>query len=173
MLLARASAAQTVLLSPLIFGLSHAHHFYEFRLTHPRVPVAGALLRTALQLAYTTLFGAYATLVYVRSGSLLAVCAVHAFCNAMGLPQLWGRVRPPPAAARIGPVMAVEGTDPAKATAEGAEEAEEAAGEGGGAGWTVAYYTLLVAGAALWWRNLWALTESDSALMPASAFSRS
>ncbi len=69
MLIARTPVKQTIFLSPLIFGLSHVHHFYEFRLTHPKVPVAAALLRSAFQLAYTTLFGAYATFLFVRTGS--------------------------------------------------------------------------------------------------------
>lgn len=93
MLIAQTPLARTVLLSPVIFGLAHVHHFYEFRLTNPRVPAAAALLRSVFQFAYTTLFGAYATFLFVRTGSLLAVCLVHAFCNYMGLPKMWGKVR--------------------------------------------------------------------------------
>ncbi|KAK0646047.1 hypothetical protein B0T16DRAFT_328127, partial [Cercophora newfieldiana] len=143
MLVARTSINQTIFLSPIIFGLAHVHHFYEFRLTHPQVPAMAALLRSIFQLAYTTLFGAYATFLFIRSGSLLAACAVHTFCNCMGLPKLWGRVR------RISP---------------GQHEG------GGSLLWTVAYYLLLLVGAVSWYRNLWVLTESDNALVPASAF---
>lgn len=140
MVLARTPLARTILVSPLVFGLAHVHHLYEFRVTHPGVPLAAALLRSLFQLGYTTLFGAYATLVFLRSGSLLAVFAVHVLCNCMGLPRVWGWV---------------EGWD---------------RGPGGGpvalgGGWSVAYYLLLVVGAVAWWRQLWALTESGNALV--------
>lgn len=92
MVLARTRLAQTIFLSPLVFGLAHVHHFYEFRITHRGVPATAALLRSAFQLGYTSLFGAYATFVYLRTGSLLAVFAVHVLCNCMGLPRVWGRV---------------------------------------------------------------------------------
>lgn len=148
MLLAQAPIKETIFLSPIIFGLAHVHHFYEFRLSHPQVPVSAAVLRSVFQLGYTTLFGAYATFLFARTGSVLAVCAVHAFCNCMGLPQVWGRVEP---------------------------ESLERNGSGGGRRpsilWSAAYYMLLVAGAVLWWRNLWALSESENALVPTSEFS--
>ncbi len=140
MLLARTSIAQTVFLSPVIFGLAHFHHFYEFRITHPHVPVALAVARSVFQLAYTTLFGAYATFLFLRTGSLLAICLVHAFCNCMGLPRVWGRV----------------GADPRDGSAAAARRSVAC---------TVAYYLLLVAGAVLWYRNLWALTASPRALV--------
>ncbi|KAI1489898.1 CaaX protease [Biscogniauxia mediterranea] len=145
MLVARTSVSRTVFLSPVIFGLAHFHHFYEFRLSHPHVPVAGGLLRSLVQFAYTSLFGAYATFLFLRSGSLLAIFAVHAFCNVMGLPRFWGRVDPPP------------------------PPPEVAAGAGGrppSVLWTVVYYVLLVGGAASWWRLLGPLTESGNALVP-------
>ncbi|KAG7290539.1 hypothetical protein NEMBOFW57_000542 [Staphylotrichum longicolle] len=94
MLLAGTPPTRTILLTPIIFGLAHVHHFYEFRLTHPQVPAAAALLRSCFQLGYTTLFGAYATFLFLRTGSLLAVCAVHAFCNCMGLRQVWAASSP-------------------------------------------------------------------------------
>lgn len=139
MVLAHTPLTRTIFVSPLVFGLAHAHHLYEFRVTHPGVPLVAALLRSLFQLGYTTLFGAYATFVFLRSGSLLAVFGVHVLCNCMGLPRVWGRVW---------------GVDRAG---------------GGGAvalsrGWSVAYYVLLVVGAVAWWRQLWALTESGNAL---------
>ncbi|KAL2256505.1 hypothetical protein VTK26DRAFT_1567 [Humicola hyalothermophila] len=158
MLLAQISVTKTIFLTPIVFGLAHVHHFYEFRLTQPQVPVSHALLRSLFQLAYTTLFGAYATFLYLRTGSLAAVCVVHAFCNCMGLPQVWGRVEPVP-------VMV------------GGDVAEGGAAARGGRRrptimWTVAYYVLLVAGAVLWWKNLWVLSESENALVESEAFSR-
>jgi prenyl protein peptidase len=155
MLVAQASIKQTIFLSPVIFGLSHFHHFYEFRLMYPHVPVAGAVLRSVFQLSYTTLFGAYATFIFVRSGSLLSVCLIHTLCNCMGLPQVWGPVRP---------------------AAHDDDNSNGGPQRGGGGSsvlmWTVMYYTLLVAGAVSWWASLWSLTESKNALIPSSSFGR-
>lgn len=120
-----------IFVTPIIFGLAHIHHFYEFRLTHPHVPVTAAIARSLLQLAYTSLFGAYATFLFLRTGSLLSIIIVHAFCNSMGLPRLWGQVQPswlPPNQSSLT--------------------------------WTVLYYFLLVAGSYIWWQQLWPLTES-------------
>lgn len=154
MLLARASIREIIFLSPVIFGLAHFHHFYEFRLTNPGVPFAAALARSVFQLGFTTVFGAYATFVYARTGSLLAVCVVHAFCNCMGLPRLWGRVK------RVMPVKGGKDDDDYEVEEEGSLK------------WTVAYYALLVAGAVGFYRNLWAWTESANALVPSSAFGK-
>ncbi|KAL2133960.1 hypothetical protein VTI74DRAFT_1316 [Chaetomium olivicolor] len=160
MLLSQSPLKQTIFLTPILFGLAHVHHFYEFRLVQPQVPATAALLRSLFQFAYTTVFGAYATFLYIRTGSLLAVCAVHAFCNCMGLPQVWGRVEPPV------PVLAGGDTNGPHTKQDG--------GAGGRPSilWTVAYYVLLVGGAVVWWRNLWALSESENGLVPSSAFSK-
>ncbi|KAK4137367.1 Abi-domain-containing protein [Trichocladium antarcticum] len=155
---ARASPAQTLFLTPVLFGLAHVHHLYEFRLTHPQVPAARALLRSVFQLGYTTLFGGYATFLFLRTGSLLAVCAVHAFCNCMGLPQVWGRVEPVPVLAG-GDIPDTEGRNGGKRALRGAPSIL----------WTVAYYVLLVSGAVLWWKNLWVLSESENALLATEA----
>ncbi|KAL2164515.1 hypothetical protein VTH06DRAFT_3731 [Thermothelomyces fergusii] len=149
-LLARVPPATTVFLTPVVFGLAHVHHYYEFRLSRPDVPAAASLLRSAFQFTYTTLFGAYATFLFLRTGSLAAVCAVHAFCNCMGLPQVWGRVDPP--------------SDwPAAASASSRRSRPSIL-------WSVVYYVLLIAGALLWYRNLWALSESDNALLLSFVF---
>lgn len=138
MVLARTSLTNTVFLSPLVFGLAHVHHLYEFRITHPGVPLPAAVLRSVFQLGYTTLFGAYATFVYLRTGSLLAVFGVHVLCNSMGLPRVHGAVM---------------------GRGKGGEWVQVARG------WSVAYYMLLVAGAVAWWKGLWSLTESGNALV--------
>ncbi|KFH43095.1 CAAX prenyl protease-like protein [Hapsidospora chrysogenum ATCC 11550] len=94
LLLAGHSMRSTVFISPLVFGLAHVHHFYEFRVTHPRVSIVAAIARSVLQFSYTYLFGIYATFIFLRTGSLLAVAIVHAFCNSLGLPRVWGQVEP-------------------------------------------------------------------------------
>lgn len=135
--------SKTIFFSPIIFGLAHVHHFYEFRLQNPRVPILAALLRSIFQFSFTTLFGAYATFIFIRTGSLLAAFAVHAFCNGMGLPKVWGRVE----------------------RYDGRRGSDKL--------WTVAYYALLVGGAVgFWTKGLWALTEGENGLVPTSAFGR-
>jgi prenyl protein peptidase len=162
MLLSQSPLRQTIFLTPIIFGLAHVHHFYEFRLTHPQVPAAAALARSLFQLGYTTLFGAYATFLFLRTGSLLAVCAVHAFCNCMGLPQVWGRVEPLPVLA--GGDVGENGGNGNGRKQQGEKRASIL--------WSAAYYVLLVAGAVMWYRNLWVLSESRNALVPSSAFGK-
>ncbi|KAG6012993.1 hypothetical protein E4U43_007543 [Claviceps pusilla] len=142
LLMAGCSGKSIILFSPLVFGTAHLHHFYEFRVTHPQTPLAVAIARSVLQLSYTTLFGAYATFLFLRTGSLLAVVMVHTFCNSMGLPRLWGPLRPywmfdENGAARAGSVLR----------------------------WTIPYYVLLLGGVVLWWRNLLPLTASSTALL--------
>jgi prenyl protein peptidase len=123
-----------IFLSPLVFGLAHLHHFYEFRITHPQVPLLAAVARSFLQLIYTSLFGAYATFVFLRTGSLLGIIAVHTFCNAMGLPRLGGFVEPY--------WLLSQDRSPKQIVL------------------TMVYYVLLLGGTAAWWRNLYPLTES-------------
>ncbi|KAI1412981.1 hypothetical protein F5Y13DRAFT_189782 [Hypoxylon sp. FL1857] len=141
MLAAQTSVTTTIFLSPLVFGLAHLHHYYEFRLSHPHVATSLMLMRSIMQLGYTTLFGAYATFLFLRSGSLLAVFAVHAFCNCMGLPRVWGRVLP---------VVVID--DRGQSSRPSLL-------------WTLVYYVLLVAGAVGWYRNLGPLTDSSNALV--------
>jgi prenyl protein peptidase len=155
-LLAHTSPGRIVFLAPLYFGIAHVHHFYEFCLTHPDTPALAALLRSLFQFGYTTIFGWYATFVYLRTGSLLAVVVIHSFCNWCGLPRFWGRVE---AAESIGPPVTRSKEDPddIKVGVRG--------DEGLGIGWTVAYYVLLVAGAVGFAQGLWPLTESYHALV--------
>ncbi|KAI1268626.1 CaaX protease [Xylariaceae sp. FL1019] len=155
MLMAHTSVTQTIFLLPVIFGLAHLHHFYEFRVTHPQIPVATGLLRSVLQFSYTSLFGAYATFLFLRTGSVLAIFATHAFCNMMGLPRFWGRVRP---LSDYDQWEYNEDRDGGKAK----QRTEPSIM------WTIAYYVLLIAGAVGWWKNLGALTKSDYALVSIS-----
>jgi prenyl protein peptidase len=108
---------------------------------------------------YTTIFGAYATFLYIRTGSLFTVILVHAFCNWSGLPRIWGRVGP------IEPLVRSDGEECKDRRVEGDTRTNsQATNVSLGVGWTVAYYIFLVAGAIGFWRQLWVLTESSSAL---------
>lgn len=145
--------------SPLYFGIAHVHHFYEFRLTHPDTPALAALLRSLFQFGFTTVFGWYATFVYLRTSSLLAVILIHSFCNWCGLPRVWGRVE---AGEPLGPPIT-----------RGKEDSDGrfiSVGDGKlSIGWTIAYYLLLVAGAVAFAHCLWPLTDSYHALVSFSS----
>ncbi len=84
------------------------------------------------------------------------VVVVHAFCNWMGLPRVWGRV---------GGVVVEGGTVGGPVRGKEDVDRKDEEERGLGMGWTVAYYVVLVAGAFAWWKCLWWLTESEGALM--------
>ncbi|KIW79374.1 hypothetical protein Z517_05986 [Fonsecaea pedrosoi CBS 271.37] len=155
-LLAKISPSRIVFLTPLYFGIAHVHHFYEFHLTHPHIPLLPVMLRSVLQFTYTTLFGWFAAFVYMRTGSVYACIIIHSFCNCVGLPRFWGRVRRPDDYS-IHPVVirGKDDTDLVQAATQGQKL---------GLRWTVAYYLLLVAGAYAFSRGLWPLTLSEAAL---------
>ncbi|KAL8802179.1 MAG: hypothetical protein Q9182_003968 [Xanthomendoza sp. 2 TL-2023] len=144
--------AHVVFLTPLYFGIAHIHHCYEFVLTHPHTPWAPSIIRSLIQFAFTTVFGWYATFVFIRTGSLLAVILIHTFCNWAGLPRLWGRVEPRVA---IGGPM-VRGKEDSRSEL-GKEQSNSLV-------WTLAYYAFLVMGAVGFQQCLRKLTLSPGAL---------
>lgn len=159
------SPNKLVFLTPLYFGIAHVHHFYEFRLTHPDMALMPALLRTIIQFGYTTIFGWYASFVYLRTGSLYSVCILHTFCNYMGLPRFWGRVKlrtgnRPYGATQLGPV--IRGKDDSGKEPLAAEVNND---RGALMGLdkeivqTVVYYVLLLAGAYMFTRCLFPMTD--------------
>lgn len=150
------SPATLVFATPLYFGIAHIHHFYEYTLTHPFTPMLPALLRSLLQFGYTTVFGWYATFLFLRTGSLWGVILVHSFCNWMGLPRVWGRV---------GGVTFEGGVIGGPRRGKEDEDKKDDRRNDWRVRWTVAYYFILGAGAVIWWKGLWILTESDRALV--------
>ncbi|GAA5971045.1 hypothetical protein JCM3765_006382 [Sporobolomyces pararoseus] len=81
---------QLVFLTPLWFGLAHVHHAYENWLAGGKTKKAliHSVLVSTFQFAYTTLFGWYATFLFLRTASIIPPVLAHSFCNAMGLPPL-------------------------------------------------------------------------------------
>jgi prenyl protein peptidase len=147
------SGKQIVFLTPLYFGIAHVHHLYEFRITHPEVSFALSILRSLFQFTYTSLFGFFATFVYLRTGNVYTCMLAHTFCNWMGLPRFFGRVGVE-AGGPIGPP--VDKKDD--------EQKNVPAYQGKGPLWTVAYYIILVAGATGFYWLLFPVTESKHAL---------
>jgi len=80
----------------------------------------------------------------------------------MGLPRLWGRVGAIEPLVRTDNGQEVGKRDEDKDTPTKVEVADSILG----IGWTVTYYVILVIGAFGFWKELWVLTESASALAP-------
>ena len=158
--LARVSPERIVFFAPLYFGIAHVHHFYEFQLTHPGTPVIASLLRSLFQFSFTTLFGWYATFLFLRSGSLVAVIVVHSFCNYCGLPRLWGRLE----------LQAPTSAYVSQSGLRGKEDDDSKPVTGGSRDFlTPLYYVILFAGAIAFYFQFWPLTESSHALVSFSS----
>lgn len=78
---------KVIWLSPLFFGPAHLHHIVCSVLAYG-YSVSQAVLNGVFQLAYTTVFGALAGYLFLRTGHLAAPLASHIFCNMMGPPTL-------------------------------------------------------------------------------------
>ncbi|KAF9151798.1 CAAX prenyl protease [Linnemannia schmuckeri] len=75
---------------PLVFGIAHINHAYESYVKKGRTRQAlmGAAAMAAFQLLYTTLFGWFATFLFLRTSNLIGPCLCHTFCNMMGFPDV-------------------------------------------------------------------------------------
>ncbi|WVR03328.1 hypothetical protein IAU60_000319 [Kwoniella sp. DSM 27419] len=73
--------------TPLWFGIAHAHHAYDtFKKNGGDTAAAiQAVLGSLFQLSYTTLFGWFASYLYLKTGSVVPPIVSHIFCNIMGL----------------------------------------------------------------------------------------
>lgn len=72
--------------APLFFGAAHLHHLIENLRRGQRLP--SALISTLIQFSYTYIFGAIATLLFLRTGSIYSAIVSHIICNFVGLPNL-------------------------------------------------------------------------------------
>ncbi|CAI5457644.1 unnamed protein product [Closterium sp. Yama58-4] len=80
------SVTSTVFICPLFFSLAHGHHIWNLVHYH-RCSLPQALAMVGFQMAFTWVFGCLAAFIILRTGSLWASVAAHAFCNAMGVPD--------------------------------------------------------------------------------------
>ncbi|CAI7868157.1 unnamed protein product [Closterium sp. NIES-54] len=80
------SVISTVFICPLFFSLAHGHHIWNLVHYH-RCSLPQALAMVGFQVAFTWVFGCLAAFIILRTGSLWASVAAHAFCNAMGVPD--------------------------------------------------------------------------------------
>ena len=80
------TTARVAVTAPLFFGFAHGHHaLVKLRQNQG---LHSVVLETIFQFTYTSVFGAYVSYAFLLTGSLVAVTACHAFCNAMGLPDV-------------------------------------------------------------------------------------
>jgi len=85
MLLRHYTPTQAIIVSPLFFGVAHFHHMVE-RIKKGE-PVLASFLISMFQFTYTTIFGMYSALLFIRTGHFAAPFLVHAYCNFMGFPD--------------------------------------------------------------------------------------
>ncbi|KAK8845309.1 hypothetical protein IAR55_006022 [Kwoniella newhampshirensis] len=73
--------------TPMWFGIAHAHHALEVYRKNGSTKSAAvqALLACLFQLTYTTLFGWFASYLFLRTGSVLPPLTAHIYCNMMGI----------------------------------------------------------------------------------------
>jgi prenyl protein peptidase len=161
-LIAKMEPTRIVFITPLYFGIAHIHHFYEFVLTHPEFPILPAIIRTVIQFTYTSLFGFFASFVYLRTGSVYAAIAAHMFCNWQGLPRFWGKVQietgEPIVPMQFEADKSIRGRSPAPGAFRPKVRKDMTMA------YTVVYYVLLFVGAYGFKRLLWSLTESSGGL---------
>ncbi|WWC97249.1 hypothetical protein V866_004128 [Kwoniella sp. B9012] len=76
-----------VLGTPLWFGIAHAHHALETYRKNgsTRDAAIHAVLSCLFQLGYTTLFGWFASYLFLRTGSVIPPLVSHIFCNSVGI----------------------------------------------------------------------------------------
>ncbi|OWR43981.1 CAAX prenyl protease 2 [Danaus plexippus] len=78
---------KAVYIAPLFFGVAHFHHLFEQM--SRGVPVMSALFVSLFQFSFTTVFGAYSTYLFLRTGHFFAPLIAHIFCNHMGFPNFF------------------------------------------------------------------------------------
>lgn len=71
--------------SPLFFGIAHAHHAVE--LYYKEVPMQNIVVSTVFQFSYTYFFGVLETIVFINTNQLVCIVLIHSFCNFMGFPD--------------------------------------------------------------------------------------
>ncbi len=66
----------TIVATPLFFGLAHLHHAVGL-VRSGQATVREAAMRVLFQVGYTTVFGAYAAFVLLRTGTFVAIFLLH------------------------------------------------------------------------------------------------
>ena len=106
-LLSYFSPRWAMVVSPLFFGVAHAHHMAE-RMRRGQDLITAALI-SLFQMSYTTVFGIYSAFLFLRTGHLMAPVVAHGFCNFMGFPDPSEVLSKPPAERLIFSIMYLVG----------------------------------------------------------------
>lgn len=71
-------------------SIAHLHHAYEnyHRLGATSEAFKIAMFSSTFQFCYTTIFGWYASFVFLRTASIWPPILCHSFCNVMGFPDI-------------------------------------------------------------------------------------
>ena len=65
-----------------LFGVAHLHHLIsEKNITKKKV------MKSLVQVGFTTLFGMYSTSVYFQTNSIVSTILCHGYCNFLGFPD--------------------------------------------------------------------------------------
>ncbi|XP_029956976.1 CAAX prenyl protease 2-like [Salarias fasciatus] len=80
--------------APLLFGVAHFHHIIEQRrLGKDSMQVI--LLVSGMQFLYTSVFGAFTSFIFMRTGHVAGPVLCHSFCNSRGLPDIGAALQHP------------------------------------------------------------------------------
>jgi len=80
-------------LAPAWFAVAHVHHLLE-KIVVMKMSVASAVVSTLVQMTYTSIFGAIASYLLLKTGNIISPITSHMICNFVGLPDL-GFMTPP------------------------------------------------------------------------------
>merc|ERR1711977_321200 len=87
-----------MVVTSVLFGLSHGHHGLDLALAQCSSPernknrevarlIRATIRHSWVQVVFTTVFGLFAALLFLHSGSLASSVSAHMLCNAIGPPN--------------------------------------------------------------------------------------
>ncbi|XP_068572713.1 CAAX prenyl protease 2-like [Cebidichthys violaceus] len=83
-----------IFIAPLFFGVAHFHHIIEQRRLQ-KDSMSVILLVSGSQFLYTTVFGAFTSFIFMRTGHVVGPVLCHSFCNSQGLPDISSALQHP------------------------------------------------------------------------------
>ena len=76
-----------VIVSSLTFGVAHLHHVIEM-VIFQGYGIGYSLQQVGFQIGYSSIFGLYASFLFVKTGHLAGPILAHSLCNWLGIPRL-------------------------------------------------------------------------------------
>lgn len=77
-----------VLVCPIFFGVAHVHHLINWYRSNEGTSFKHACLGVVIQIMYTSIFGLFAGILFVRTNHFISLVICHSLCNMMGLPAV-------------------------------------------------------------------------------------